>query len=138
MSKSGGCQCGQVRYEVTGEPMNQLFCYCSGCQSLAGGDKWFGIWYSPDNLTFTGKETKTYTRKGSSGNDVHVHYCPDCGSTICLNITVGNFFSIAAPSFDSSESFAPKLAMFVESAPKWATLPTDIPVFDTYPPQFRL
>ena len=134
MSKSGGCQCGKIRYEVTGEPMNQMFCYCTECQSRTGGDKWFGIWYSHDNFKFTGEPTKTYTRKGSSGHDVHHHYCPACGVTVCADITVGNFFTIGGPSFDNSEDLAPKLAIFSASAPKWAVLPTGIPVFDTTPP----
>ncbi|CZF78132.1 Glutathione-dependent formaldehyde-activating enzyme [Grimontia celer] len=134
MKRTGGCQCGKVRYEVTGEPMQQVFCYCSDCQTRTGGDKWFGIWYHHDNFKFTGEvETKTFTRKGSSGHDVHQHYCPECGVTVCADITIGQFYTIAGPSFDDAESLEPKMAIFTASAPKWAVLPTTIPVFDTFP-----
>ena len=30
---------------------------------------------------FTG-QTKTYTRKGDSGSDVHYEFCPECGTTV--------------------------------------------------------
>ncbi len=136
MRHSGGCQCGQVRFEVEGKPINQMFCYCSECQSRTGGDKWFGIWYGYDQFRFTQGETETHTRPGSSGNDVHHHYCPECGTTVCADITVGKFFTIGAPMFDDSEQFTPKLAIFTSSAPKWAVLPTDIPVFERVPKNF--
>ncbi|WP_234493811.1 GFA family protein [Vibrio maritimus] len=133
MVLTGGCQCGKVRYEVKGEPMNQMFCYCSDCQERTGGDKWFGVWYSHDNFKFTGAETKIYTRKGSTGADVHNHFCPDCGVTVCADITAGNLFTINGPSFDSSAHLAPKMAIFTASAPNWAVLPSDIPIFKTFP-----
>ena len=134
MSKSGGCQCGNIRYEVTGEPMNKMFCYCSECQERTGGDKWFGIWYAYENFKFTGEgKTKTHTRKGSSGADVHHHYCPECGVTVCADITVGKFFTIGAPTFDEHDDFTPNMAIFAASAPKWAVLPTNIPIFEKFP-----
>lgn len=37
---------------------------------------------SSDNMAvFTG-QTKTYTRKGDSGSDVHYEFCPECGTTV--------------------------------------------------------
>lgn len=133
MTRNGGCQCGKVRYQVTGEPINQLFCYCNDSQKRTGGDKWFGVWYSYDNFKFTGIETKVYSRKGDSGHMVHNHYCPEGGVTVCADITIGKFFTINGPSFDDGEQLSPKMAIFTASAQKWAVLPSDIPVFDKFP-----
>lgn len=52
---------------------------------------------------------------------------------MCADITIGKFFTINGPSFDSDEHLAPKMAIFTASAPELAELPTDIPVFDTFP-----
>ena len=30
--RKGSCQCGQVRFEYTGDPINQVFSYCTACQ----------------------------------------------------------------------------------------------------------
>lgn len=34
---SGGCRCGQLRFEVIEAPMVTLACHCRGCQQMTGG-----------------------------------------------------------------------------------------------------
>ena len=36
MKKTGGCLCGQVRYETKAEPMMTGVCHCKNCQKQAG------------------------------------------------------------------------------------------------------
>ncbi len=31
-SYTGGCQCGQVRYEIRAEPLTLYLCHCKECQ----------------------------------------------------------------------------------------------------------
>ena len=131
--RTGGCRCGKVRYEVTGEPLSQVFCYCSECQAQTGSDHWFGVWYARDNFRFTGEPAKIISRKGVSAKEVHGHFCPDCAVTVCGDVTIAGFLSVNGPSFDDTEFLSPRMAVYVRSAPKWAVLPTDIPLYDTFP-----
>jgi hypothetical protein len=53
-SMQGGCQCGAVKYEVTGKPFGSEYCHCSMCRKTVGAVtvnwidlkveqvKWFG------------------------------------------------------------------------------------------------
>ena len=34
---TGGCRCGNVRYECTAEPIATLHCHCRDCQYASGG-----------------------------------------------------------------------------------------------------
>ena len=34
--QSGGCQCGTVRYEITGPPTTVYACHCTECQTQSG------------------------------------------------------------------------------------------------------
>ena len=36
MKKTGGCLCGQVRYETKADPMMTGVCHCKNCQKQAG------------------------------------------------------------------------------------------------------
>ncbi len=132
---TGGCQCGAVRYEFKGEPINEVFCYCTECQQRTGGDKWFGLWVRNDDFTFNeGFEPATFTRKGASGRDVNHHFCSTCGVNVCADMTAGGFYTVTATSIDGGWPRKPRAAIFVASAPVWAVLPNDIPVYDKLPP----
>ena len=78
-----GCGCGQVRFEFSGEPIKQVFCYCTDCQMRTGGDKWFGIWVPSDDFKYVGVlSPSVYTTKDDSGGDINCYTCPDCGGEL--------------------------------------------------------
>ena len=33
---TGGCACGAIRYEISGEPLVQFDCQCRDCQRMSG------------------------------------------------------------------------------------------------------
>ena len=33
---TGGCTCGAIRYEATGDPVAELHCQCQHCRSRSG------------------------------------------------------------------------------------------------------
>ncbi len=41
----GGCHCGQIRYEVTGEIRDRVLCHCTLCRRTAGAPSvaWFTV-----------------------------------------------------------------------------------------------
>ena len=134
--RTGSCQCGQVRFEFTGEPINQVFCYCTDCQTRTGSDKWFGIWVPSDNFRFTGEtEPAAWTTKDDAGADIHCHTCPVCGVSLSVEFTSAGFHTVAASNIEGNGEFSPRMAIFASSAAKWAILPSDIPVFDRFPPE---
>lgn len=130
---TGQCACGNIEYRFEGEPINTAFCYCSECQIHTGSDKWFGIWVPNDKLTFTKGEPATYTRVGSSGKDMHHKFCGACGTTLCVDVTIGNFYSVAASTLDQCD-YRPQISIYTASAPEWAVFPEGVPKFDTLPP----
>ncbi len=134
--RKGSCQCGKVGFEFTGDPINQVFCYCTDCQKRTGSDKWFGIWVPSENFRYVGETTPTvYTTRDDAGGDIHCHSCPNCGVSLSVEFTSAGFHTVAAASIDGNGEFKPKLAIFASSAAKWAIIPADIPVFDKLPPE---
>jgi len=130
----GSCSCGAVEYRFVDEPLNSIFCYCRECQKTTGTDKWAGFWVPTEKFNFTKGIPKVFTRLGDSGKNVNINFCEDCGTTLCAEVTVANFYSVAASTLNDSNSFSPKMAIYTSSAPNWAILPEGIPKFDILPP----
>jgi hypothetical protein len=70
--RTGGCQCGSVRYEVSGEPLRVGICHCTDCRQTSGSAfTFFAIW--PRSAFRSTSHVATF--KGRS-------FCPNCGSSV--------------------------------------------------------
>ena len=130
----GKCDCGNIEYECTEEPINSVFCYCTSCQQRTNSDKWFGIWIRAKGFNITKGKTTTFIRKGSSGKDMVHHFCSNCGNNIAAYAEAGNFYTVSVTTLENSDDFSPSMAIYIASAPKWATFPEGVPKYDTLPP----
>ena len=131
---NGSCGCGALQYKVEGELLNSVFCYCKECQKHTGSDKWFGAWYPQDKFNIVKGTPSVYTRKGDSGQDMNHLFCTDCGVTLCAEVSVGNFYSVAVSTLDNALNIQPAMCIYTASAPNWAVFPNDIPKFEILPP----
>ncbi|MFA5952594.1 MAG: GFA family protein [Hyphomicrobium sp.] len=76
MKIAGGCNCGNVRYELDGEPTRIGLCHCETCRKETGSAfSYFGIW-PRQNARMTG-ETRSWGSKAGGR-----HFCPTCGSSV--------------------------------------------------------
>ena len=76
MRRSGGCNCGQVRYEVVGEPLRVGVCHCETCRKDSGSAfSFFGIWPMA-SATLSGELGCWRSRAGGE------RFCRTCGSSL--------------------------------------------------------
>lgn len=83
MTYTGGCFCGAVQVEVTGEPEGMGYCHCQSCRSWSGGPvNGFTLW-KPENVRVTAGEEliKTYQKTSFSQRQS----CDQCGGHIMTN-----------------------------------------------------
>ncbi|GLH38619.1 GFA family protein [Pseudomonas moraviensis] len=69
---TGGCLCGAVRFQVTGEPYRVGLCHCLDCRKVHGALFHASAIFPQDAATITG-ETHDYQGR---------HFCPRCGSSV--------------------------------------------------------
>jgi len=69
---TGGCLCGEVRVEATGDPNRVGLCHCLDCRKHHGALFFAAAMFPQDAVSVTG-ETGQY--KGR-------HFCPICGSSV--------------------------------------------------------
>jgi hypothetical protein len=76
MKLSGGCTCGQVRYELEGEPIRVGICHCETCRKETGSAfSFFGIWLKA-NATISGALKCWTSRAGGR------RFCQRCASSL--------------------------------------------------------
>lgn len=78
MSHQGGCQCGTVRYEVSGEPQHAVLCHCSDCRKSAGAPAVAWAAFAEEDFRLTQGEATTFNSSGASMRS----FCPKCGTGV--------------------------------------------------------
>ena len=68
----GGCLCGDVRFEVTGQPYRVGICHCLDCRKHHGALFHASAIFPEAAFKLTGK-TSAYAGR---------HFCPRCGSSV--------------------------------------------------------
>jgi hypothetical protein len=82
MPLTGGCQCGSIRYEVTGEPVELYVCHCTECRKQSASAFGISVIVRSDDFKLLQGEALSWTRKADSGNALTCFFCPICGSRV--------------------------------------------------------
>jgi hypothetical protein len=130
---TGGCLCGQLRYQAEGEPMFAGLCFCADCRKASGSGFVPFMGFSADVVRIEGRVSQSRTVSFRGGEAVRNH-CPDCGSLVFGGIVgVDQEHTIYAGSLDDPSQFAPTIAIFTRDRPDWAGLPPGLSAFETMP-----
>lgn len=114
-SVSGGCQCGRVRYRISGPLANPHVCHCRMCQKAAGN------FFLP--LVNAQKTDIEWTR----GRPAHFHssdavrrgFCADCGTPLTFETLAAKHLNVTIGSLDDPASVKPATQDGVESRLPW-------------------
>lgn len=127
-SFTGGCLCGAIRYEATGEPSGAAFCHCRDCQYVSGGEPASLVIMGRDALKITKGTLKGYTKKGDSGMNVTRKFCADCGTQVLSDVeSAPQIWVIKAGTLDEPAGFTPGIVLYASSAQPWAHMPEGLP-----------
>ncbi len=132
---SGGCLCGAVRYECSGEIQLGGHCYCEDCRRSSGTAHSSVIGVAKAALKVNG-ETRPYERTADSGNTVTRNFCVNCGSMVYAeNSGYPDMRFLRAGTLDDPEVFAPQVIVYASRAPSWDKLDESLPSFPEMPPR---
>lgn len=130
---SGGCLCGAVRYESTGEPVATGHCQCIDCRKSSGSGHCSHMGVHKNAFRVTG-EVRFYESPADSGNIVGRGFCPVCGAAVySVNSGMPGLAFVRASSLDDPEVFKPQMVVYTSRGPSWDRLDPDLPKFATMP-----
>ncbi len=129
----GGCQCGAVRYRVTGEPAIVYICHCTFCQVQSGSAFAMAMRVSAENFQLTRGELKSFVRQGENVN-LACSFCADCGTRIHhVPDSRPDLVSLKPGTLDDTGWLRPTVHFFARSAQPWVKIPDDAEVFEAMP-----
>ena len=124
----GGCLCGNVRYEATGDPGNASYCHCDDCKRATGGPYTVGILIKMSALHIISGAVKGYTTTADSGRKITREFCPNCGSPLFTKAEkCSDLVFLKAGSLDEPGVVKPSCQTWTKCAVPWATIDASLP-----------
>jgi hypothetical protein len=130
----GGCLCGAVRYQVSGEPVVTGHCHCEHCRKASGaGHATFAAF--PENAVKMTGTLKTFRIRGDSGMMAARSFCPECGSWVAGHPeSAPGLVAITVATLDDPEALAPQMRFYDKRRISWDTVDPALPAFAAMPP----
>ncbi|HEX3846329.1 MAG TPA: GFA family protein [Steroidobacteraceae bacterium] len=121
---TGGCDCGGVRYEVTGKLRDVIACHCEQCRRTSGHFVCATACRRPDFRLVKSDTLEWYRpvagyRRG---------FCTECGSSLFFEQEGGERVSIAAGSLDEPQGLKIAAHIFAAEAADYYTIDGSVPV----------
>ena len=134
MKVSGGCYCGNIRYEAEGEPVMRGLCHCRECQYISGGGANVALAMPASGFRYTQGEPKRFARTDLD-SPVTRTFCPDCGTSLTsLPPALPDLVILKVGTLDDPSEFGnPDMAFFCVDKQSFHYLPDDLPAFDRFP-----
>jgi hypothetical protein len=131
---TGGCACGAVRYEISGEPIFSNDCQCRDCQRESGTGHGSHLSFLRTGVVTLTGEVKTWDIRADSGNIKTRAFCPTCGSPVYMTFAaMPDIFTIRAASLDDPSRYQPQVVTYRLGGHVWDYLDPALPTFDKMP-----
>ena len=131
MTLSGGCMCGDVRYELKNEPLFVHACHCADCQRFSGSA--FVVLMGVDKLDFewTGEIT-TVTNPTPSGAGYDANVCAKCATVIWnkYHFVELPIIAVRGGTLDDPSLAPPTYHIFTKSKQAWFEIPLGMREFE--------
>ncbi|PLX42361.1 MAG: aldehyde-activating protein [Hyphomicrobiales bacterium] len=121
---TGGCQCGHVRYEITGAPLTFYICHCTECQKQSSSAFGMSMTVRRAETRIIQGEMKIWQRPTDSGNRLSCYFCPECGTRLFhARSGTSEIWNLKAGSLDDTSWLQPAGHIWTKSAQKWVHIP---------------
>lgn len=136
-SRVGGCQCGNIEYQLHGEPRMLYACHCTDCQKQSASAFGMSLIVDPGQIEFLRGEDqlKYWDTRGEDATLKRCAFCPNCGSRIFHGKEDPDEpISIKAGSLDDTDWLQPIAHIWLRSAQPWISIdPEQFYCFDKEP-----
>ena len=128
---TGGCQCGDIRYTISGEPVLAALCHCTMCRKAHAAPVVAWAMFQQSQVSFSKENPKQY----NSSKDAQRGFCAACGTQISFTASfLPDLIDIAIGSLDNPEAISPSLHYWCSEHLSWAEFADSLPRHPKFPP----
>ncbi|MBY5328998.1 GFA family protein [Rhizobium leguminosarum] len=120
--KTGGCQCGAVRFRISGRLGRPSICHCRMCQKQFGGFFSALVTAPEEGMEWTRGEPSYF----QSSVNIERGFCSDCGTPMTYRHPGG--LELAIGTFDDRSDLAPLIQVNYEARLPWVEKIFEAPV----------
>jgi len=124
---TGGCFCGEIRFEVSGPERYACFCHCESCQRAAGAPVVAWATYARDTFRLT-------------SGDMHWHHsspgvtrglCSRCGTSISYeNVKRPGEIDLTLNCLEDPSAPVLRAHIWTEDKQPWLVIGDELPVYE--------
>ncbi|MBK1615996.1 aldehyde-activating protein [Rubrivivax gelatinosus] len=123
----GGCDCGQVRYRLTGAPLVVHACHCRWCQRESGSAFAQNAMIESDRLQRLAGAPEIVLTPSASGQGQRIARCPLCRLALWSHYAGSGplVAFVRVGTLDEPDRLPPDIHIFTSTRQPWLTLPPD-------------
>ena len=127
---TGGCRCGALRYEVSGEAAHHAVCHCRDCQMATGAPVVAWMAFKADQFRLTQGTAASY----ANGASVR-HFCGQCGTPVYFvnEEMLPGIVDVQSVTLDEPDAHAPQVQIQVAERRAWMADLSGLPEFARFP-----
>lgn len=130
-SIKGGCQCGAIRYRISGAPAMSALCHCTLCRRASAAPAVAWAMYSESQVDFLAESPALY----ESSPGCRRGFCARCGTQISFAAEyIPGLIDITICSLDHPERMPPALHYWDSERLPWAAFADSLPRHAAFPP----
>jgi hypothetical protein len=128
---TGGCLCGEIRYECQGEPVVSFICHCTDCQQFSGSVFAAALIFRKESFRILSGTPTIFAVTAESGKKVEREFCGKCGASLFEVLEKRpDFIAVAAGSLDDKAVFKPTRHVWTKSQVATIQVNDDLPKFE--------
>jgi hypothetical protein len=134
---AGGCQCGQIRYEIRAEPLTLYACHCKECQKQSSSAFGMSMPVARDAVILLKGQPKEWKRVSESGREVSCLFCGECGTRLFHNPARDPKITNVKPgTLDDTSNLSPVGHLWTRSSQGWVILNENLLNYETQPSDY--
>ncbi|MDJ0788900.1 MAG: GFA family protein [Myxococcota bacterium] len=132
--QAGGCLCGDLRFELSENPISVYACHCTDCQKETGSAFVVSATVRSEAFEWTTGAPETWHVTLPDGRIKGSEYCPRCTSKLGGQSRFEGVRSVDTGAFDDTSWLTPPVHIWTRSAQPWIRFPEGALLYDQSPP----